>query len=125
VSRLLLDLTDSVTDPPFELRLSRTDQAVIVEVVGEIDMATAPELAAELEGVGDDSGLVVVDLAQVTFVDSSGLKALVQANRELGRRGIGFRVVSPADHAVRRIFEITQLTEPLNVVDSLDDALAS
>ena len=67
---------------------------------------------------------VVVDLTGVTFLDSSALNALVHGQRGLAAREIAFRVVSPADQVVRRVFEITQLAGPLSVVDSLDDALA-
>jgi anti-sigma B factor antagonist len=109
---------------PFELRLLRSDDAVTVEVVGEVDMATAPELGSKIESVGGGTRLVVVDLRQVGFLDSSGLNTLVVSQRALTARGIGFRVVSPSDHVVRQVFEITQLTEPLNVVESVDDALA-
>ena len=110
--------------PAFELRESVSGGAVTIEVIGEVDMATAPELGAKLESVGDETRLVVVDLREVAFLDSSGLNTLAHSQRELEGRGIGFRIVSPADHVVRRIFEITHLTESLHVVDSVDDALA-
>ena len=53
-------------------------------VGGEIDLAAAAELGAQLEAVIDASiGVVAVDLAEVTFLDSSGLKAHVAAQRRL------------------------------------------
>jgi anti-sigma B factor antagonist len=67
---------------------------------------------------------VVVDLTEVTFLDSSALNTLVHCQRKLAEREIGLRVVSPADRVVRRVFEITRLIGPLNVVESLDDARA-
>jgi anti-anti-sigma factor len=97
---------------------------VIVTVAGEIDMATAPELAQAFDAVSDAADRVVVDLAGVTFLDSSALNALVHGQRTLAEREVAFRVVSPADQAVRKVFEITQLAGPLGVVESLADALA-
>lgn len=95
-------------------------------VTGEIDMATAPELAHAIDagGVHGSVRRVVVDLSNATFLDSSALNALVHAQRALAERETTFKVVSPSDETVRRVFEITQLTGPLGLVDSLGDALA-
>ena len=87
-------------------------------------MATAPQLAAALEAVSDRTTRVVVDLSAVSFLDSSGLNALVHARRALAERELSFRVVSPKDQVVRRVLEITRLTGELGVVESLDAALA-
>jgi anti-sigma B factor antagonist len=113
-----------VSDTPFELRSSRVADAVVLAIVGEIDMATAPEVARAIDGGHADVERVVVDLTEVTFLDSSALNALVHSQRELAENDIAFRIVSPSDHAVRNVFDITHLTGPLSVVDSLADALA-
>ena len=114
----------TVTDPPFDVRTSRVGGALIVTIVGEIDMANAPEVKSAIEASRDGAERVVVDLSAVTFLDSSALNALLHSQRDLAEHEIAFSVVGPADQAVRKVFEITHLTEPLSVVDSLDDALA-
>jgi len=114
-----------VSDTPFELRSSRVADAVVVAIIGEIDMATAPEVARAIDSGHDGAERVVVDLTEVTFLDSSALNALVHCQKSLAEHDIGFRVVSPSDHAVRNVFDITHLTGPLSVVDTLDEALAS
>jgi anti-anti-sigma factor len=114
----------SVTDSPFDVRTSRIGGAAIVTIVGEIDMANAPEVKRAIEASRDGTERVVVDLSEVTFLDSSALNALVHSQRDLAELEIAFRVVSPADQAVRKVFDITHLTEPLSVVESLDVALA-
>lgn len=95
-----------------------------MECVGELDMATSARLGQAIESTIDSTRRVVVDLSEVNFLDSSALNALMHAQRTLAARDVVLRVVSPAEHPVRRIFEITHLTESLNVVDSLDTALA-
>ena len=114
----------AVTEPPFELRSSQIADAVIVEAIGEIDMATAPQLAAALDPTPDDVRRMVVDLSGVTFLDSSGLNALVQAQRALAHRSVDLRIVCPTDRVIRKVFEITHLTVPLSVVESIEEALA-
>ncbi len=113
-----------MSEPRFEIRSKSVDSVRIVEVVGEVDMATAPELTAMLDSSVDAEQRVVADLSAVVFLDSSALNALIHAQRDLAKRDIDFRVVSPVDQNVRRIFELTQLLDTLCVVDSLPDALA-
>ena len=113
-----------MTDTPFELRSTRIGDALVVAVIGEIDMATAPEVSSAIDSGQNGIGRVVVDLSGVTFLDSSALNAFVQSQQELAQHDVAFRIVSPTDQAVRNVFEITRLTEPLSVVDSLDQALA-
>lgn len=114
----------TLTDTPFELRLSEVATTAIVEVIGEIDMATAPEVA---EAIGSLHGGVhrrlVVNLSEVTFLDSSALNMLVRCQRDLAQREVDLHVVSPRDRAVGRVFEITRLSGPLNVVESIEEAV--
>ena len=95
----------------------------MIEVVGEIDMTTAPELAKAIDAVRGAATRVVVDLANVEFLDSSGLSTLVRCRRDLDEAEIPLRVVSPQSHGPRRVIEISRLAESLGVVETLDDAL--
>ena len=67
----------------FDVRQVRVADAVIVEVIGEIDMSTAPKLAGAVASVHETTRRVVVDLSEVSFLDSSALSALVLCEREL------------------------------------------
>lgn len=107
----------------FRLRSSRIGDAVVVEVAGEVDMATAPELARAIDAGLDGAGRVVVDLSEATFLDSSALNTLVHCQRGLAEEGVAFSVVSPSGRVLRKVFEITRLTEPLSVVESVEEAL--
>jgi anti-sigma B factor antagonist len=85
------------------------DRAVIVEVSGEIDLATAPSLAAALDDIEAGSGRRVhLDLADVTFLDSSGISVLVECRKRLGDGG-GDLVLHRATPTVQRVLEIAGL----------------
>ena len=112
-----------MTDPAIEITSSIIDGIRVIQVIGEVDMATASDLTAVVESVMNGPRRVVVDLSEVAFLDSSGLAALVHAQRNLAKREIDFRVVSPPGRNVRHIFDLTKLAETLGVVDSLPDAL--
>jgi len=93
----------------------RIDRGVVVTVVGEVDLLTGPTLRTMVEealAVGADT--VTVDLAAVTFMDARGLTVLVDAARQLHARG-GRLVVRASPPPIRRLFEITELTEFLGV----------
>jgi len=80
-----------------------------IVVHGDIDVAGGPILeAAILEREGD--GPITIDLADVVFIDSSGLRSLLGASRRAGDRGeqVTLRRVGPE---VRRLLEITGTTE--------------
>jgi anti-sigma B factor antagonist len=87
----------------------------LLEVTGEIDIASASRLISGLnEAVGDCDRPVVVDLSAVDFMDSTGLALLLNAHRRLARRDQGFAVVCQ-DGPVHRVFEITDMLGTLNV----------
>ena len=64
-------------------------------------MTTASELSQAIERTPDGTELVVIDLSEVSFLDSSGLNALVQGRRTLAERGIAMTVVVPPESAIR------------------------
>ena len=79
---------------------------------GEIDSFTAPELATRL---GED-GIAVIELSEVTFIDSSGLRALVEAHQRRLEAGSSLTLRSPSA-AVQRLLEISGLHGHLDVVN--------
>ena len=75
---------------------------------GELDIATAPELAAMLERLRTHRHAVVLDLEGVTFMDSTGLATLMDAWLEAERDGWAFSVRA-ASPAVRRVVALAGL----------------
>ncbi len=92
----------------------RRDGATVA-VGGEVDTYTSPELSRALEEVIRGGATdVVVDVAEVTFLDSSGLSALIGGAKLARTHGASYRVARPGAH-VRRLFEIAGLIELLGV----------
>jgi anti-sigma B factor antagonist len=92
---------------------------------GEIDMATAPMLGRELTAaIQAGDGAEVLDLVDVTFFDSSGLRVAIVAHRELGERGRRLAVVCDPEGHVRRTFTLAGLSEVLDLHPSREAALA-
>jgi anti-sigma B factor antagonist len=95
----------------------------VIEPHGEIDLASAPDLRATLDAATDAGARhVVVDFEDVAFMDSRGLGVLLSAQRKLRARERKLIVVCD-DPLIRRVFEITGLTDVLNVTPSCREAL--
>jgi anti-anti-sigma factor len=84
-----------------------------VVVVGEVDMATAPALDKEL---AQHRGRVVVDLRKVPFMDSSGIRVLINHKRRLEEAGGQIRLLI-ATSDILRLFELTGLADTF-MIDS-------
>ena len=98
-----------VADHGLEISFAVDGRHLIVSLAGEIDVANADLLPAVVAGAlkGDDS--VRIDIAEVTFLDSSLLRALVVCQANLQAAGIDVRVRNPSPQALR-VFELTSLT---------------
>jgi len=87
------------------------DGELTLVVRGEIDMLTAPKLDVEIEeAVARRPDVLVVDLAEVTFLDSSGCNVLVRGKRRADTAGVGLELTA-LPPACLRVFEIAGLLE--------------
>lgn len=90
-----------------------------VALRGELDLAAAPVAEAALakaEATADGAGEIVIDLRELTFMDSTGLRLLVTADRRASAGGRALVVVrGPAE--VQRVIEVTGLDGRLRLVD--------
>jgi anti-sigma B factor antagonist len=101
------------------VQISVEGSATTLAVSGEIDVAVADQLLrAAAQAVARAEGdRIVVDLAQVPFIDSTGLGTLVTARRLALARDLSF-VVRGVAGRVRRVMDITGLSEPFGLDDS-------
>ena len=111
--------------PAFEIERAPQLGAPGVLVRGEVDLATAPRLTEELDAAMRESvGAFVVDLCDVTFLDSTGVTVLLHARAVLGREDRHLVLVCPPG-AVRRIFEVAGIDDLFAFFESRDEAAAS
>lgn len=102
----MLDLLDS--HQSFDVLSEFIGRTVYLRLSGEVDMATASVLEARLATAERHAHLeMVVDLAKVTFMDSSGVHALVRAEARASQDGRKFSIVN-APPIVARVFQLTR-----------------
>jgi anti-sigma B factor antagonist len=96
----------------------------VVALRGELDVATMPSLDEALSGAvrGEGTPRVLIDLSEVTFIDSTALMRLLTALRQLDRRG-GQMVLACSNPTVLRLFEVTRTNETFEIFPTRDRAL--
>jgi anti-anti-sigma factor len=90
-------------------------RGIVVVVSGEIDLATAPTVERELLQAEESHDLVAIDLSATTFMDSTGLHAIMAADLRLRERG-GRLLIVKGPPQVSRLFELTGLSNHLHLV---------
>lgn len=95
--------------------------AVVLSVSGELDIATAAKLESEIDAkLANAPSALYVDLSAVDFMDSTGLRILIRAERQISETGGSFGVVT-GESPARRVIELTGMNEHLRTVRSLDE----
>jgi anti-sigma B factor antagonist len=98
---------------------------LVIAVSGELDVFTAPTLDDLLaESIEAGSTNLIVDLTEVTFLDSTGLGSMVKGLKRARERGGSLRVVASSDRIVK-VFKITGLDQAMALTESLSDIVDS
>lgn len=102
------------------MEVRKVDNAVIIEPDGELDVSTSPMLKEELNRLIEGGcRRIIVDMTKVSYMDSSGLGALVVAHKSVGARGtlalVGCRP------AVERVLRFTQFDRVLELYRTFED----
>jgi anti-sigma B factor antagonist len=107
----------------FRVDVRSEDRAIVFQLAGELDLASSPMLEEEMDLVRDaDVDLLIVDLRDLNFMDSTGLHALVKAHkhaRDVGRR---FAVIRGGGQ-IERLLDLTGVGKLLIVAQSPEELL--
>jgi anti-sigma B factor antagonist len=111
-------------DERLQVHLEKVAGTSVLRVAGEIDIATAPKLRGCLAEVPDGSRVVVVDLSEVTFLDSTGLSVLVGGWKRFSSDDVEAElrlvVVRPV---ILRVLDVTGLAKVFSTFSTLEAAL--
>lgn len=102
------------------------DDVVIARLDGEIDLANTPTVStAILEAVPNDAVGLVIDLSDVRYIDSVGIRMLFTFVRSLHAARQGMAVAVPTDSPVRKLLKITHLDEATEFREAVDEAIVA
>jgi anti-sigma B factor antagonist len=100
--------------PTFTVRVEDGPERVVVVAQGELDILGAPRLAEALPREGTTP--ITIDLAAVEFMDSTGLRSLLEARTAAAEAGRPFALARPSP-AVSRVLELVDLASEFEVVE--------
>jgi anti-anti-sigma factor len=106
-----------MTTPSFDISERHgPGDAVILALSGELDMATVGVLTKRLDDAARIRQPVVLDLSELQFIDSSGLRAFLKATAEASRDGWSF-AITRAPERIRRVFDVAGVATFLPFVE--------
>lgn len=102
----------------------------MIEIRGELDLATAPDLEGPLDlAVGVTGASILLDLTDCEFIDSTGIAVIVRAWQQVdsgsSNGGSGRVVLCCHNEQVRRVLAVTGLEKSMSIFESRDEALAA
>jgi anti-sigma B factor antagonist len=100
-----------------EIDVDRAEGAVVVRPRGELDLASTPDLRAILQEQYNRKASVLLDLSELTFLDSSGLRLIWETAAAAKQQGLELALTSGPPE-VMRVFELTGLKKRLNFTDA-------
>ena len=106
----------------FRVEVHNANGATVIAVSGELDLASSPALQEELDRVASDSTLLIIDLRELDFMDSTGLSVLVRAHQRAEEQGRRLAMVK-GPQQVQRLLSLTGVSDRLTVVDSPEDLI--
>jgi anti-anti-sigma factor len=118
ISRLALSVQSQ-----FRVEVRSEGRSAVVAVSGELDLASGPELEQVLERfTGTPTELLVIDLREVDFMDSTGLSIIVKAHQRFADDGRQLGLVRGSSQ-VQRLLDLTGVAERLPLVDTPEELL--
>jgi len=109
------------------MEISRRDSEdiVILDVNGEIDLYNAPEIKDTINKLIEEKKYnVVINLDKVSYIDSSGIGALISSLSNLKKYQGGLKICNVSG-SVRKVFELTKLTSFFEIYDSEQEAISA
>ena len=114
-----------MTEHP-NVTIAADDGVVVASLSGEIDLSNAAEITdALLVGVPNEALGLVIDLSEVSYIDSAGVRMLAELDHRLGWRAQALRVVAPEESRSRRVLEIAGLERVLSLDTTVEAARTS
>ena len=105
-------MTDNFRAPPFSVEVQRDGATATVAILGELDIATTPQLEAAIASLEPGYAKLVIDLSQCSFFASSGISILLDEHARGEEAGFEL-VVIKARPDVQRMFDLARLEERL------------
>jgi anti-anti-sigma factor len=110
--------------PMADVRIEREDETVVAVLTGEVDMSNASSVRLQIaESVTPDDDALIVDLSELSFIDSAGLHTLIELGTVLDERRQQLLLCLPQGSTIRRAIEIIGLPRAISIHSDRGEAM--
>ncbi len=107
------------------VQVDHHDKVLVAKVEGRVDSSNSQDFERQLQGaIGEDVKAVVVDLGQLAYISSAGLRVVLLVAKTLGQRNVSISLCALSD-PVQSVFEISGFNRIIQIYDTQADALAA
>lgn len=111
-------------DGSFGVSSRRLERGILIALDGDLDLATATVVEDELRRAEHSEARVVIDLANVSFMDSTGIRMLISADRRLREQGGSLQIIHVPAH-IQRLFELVGIARHLVIAEDVPGEVGS
>ncbi len=106
-----------------KIQINEIDTAIIITIEGEVDLYSSPQIRKTIiDLIGDRKPALLIDLKNVTYMDSSGVATLVEGLQRIREYG-GQLYLCNLQGAVREVFELSRLDKVFQIYKDVTDAV--
>ncbi len=107
------------------VQVEHHDRVLVARVDGRVDSSNSQDFERQLQGaIGEEVKAVVIDLAQLAYISSAGLRVVLLVAKTLGQRNVSISLCALSD-PVLSVFEISGFNRIIRIHDTQADALAA
>ena len=108
-----------MNDQLASIQFERANGSLLVRLGGEIDLSNSDQLHQQLESAIEGSTLVVIDLTEINYLDSQGLRLIKQLCNQVEKEGSELRLVAPPDSVARQVLDMARMSDYVEIRDAL------
>lgn len=105
-----------------DVKIKRKSDVLIIDIRGKVGISETPQLKESLESLYGENKSVIVNLANILYIDSSCLGALITVRKELEKKGQRLLLAEPSD-IVRDVLNLTKLDSFFEVSETEEEAM--
>ena len=109
-----------MSDQLLAIRYEQLDTSLLVRLSGEIDLSNAHEVQHELERAVQDQPRVVIDLAEVEYLDSQGLRLIKKLYDTVKSSDGDLQLIAPPDTFARQAFDMARMSDFIQIRDAFE-----
>jgi anti-anti-sigma factor len=110
-----------MNDQLVSIQIERSNESLLVRLSGEIDLSNSHELHQQLETAVEGSARVVIDLAEITYLDSQGLRLIKQLCNKADKDGTEVQLVAPPAGFARQVLDMARMGDYIEICDAHED----